>query len=176
MRALVRAARRTGDASLALSLASRVEGAAPSGAHDLVAWIARLVSPVRVAVTSRLPPRILYGAALALTIPLWIVLAAVYRPASRAGLAWVRRFLFYYPYLGYISRFPFWEVHTIVHDHLAAPVSHYLRHEQVEAWYRGAGAREVHLAWHNRNSWRGFGILPGSREAVGEAGPGGAHR
>jgi SAM-dependent methyltransferase len=139
------------------------------------AWIARFVSPARVAVTSRLPPRILYGASLALTIPLWIVLAAVYRPARRAGLAWVRRFLFYYPYLGYISGFPFWEVHTIVHDHLAAPVSHYLRREQVEAWYRGIDAREVVIAWHNKNSWRGFGILPGGREATGGAVPGGAH-
>jgi SAM-dependent methyltransferase len=139
------------------------------------AWIARVVSPLRVAVTSRLPPRILYGLSLLCAVPLWVVLVTLYRPARRPGLAWLRRVLFYYPYLAYISRFPFWEVHTIVHDHLAAPVSHYLRRDEVEAWYRGAGARDVVVAWHNRNSWRGFGVLPSGREAAGAAGTGGAH-
>ena len=123
-------------------------------------WIARFVSPLRRAVTSRLPSRVLWLLSMLLAVPLWIVLVTVYRAAARPGMAWLRPWLFYYPYLSYISRFPYREVHHIVHDHLAAPVAHYLTREQVRAWYAQTGcADEPVLAWHNRNSWRGFGRL-----------------
>lgn len=129
------------------------------------AWIAKVVSPLRIKVTSRLPPRLLHAFSYVVALPLWIALVAAYRPARRAGFAWMRRFLFSFPYLGYISGFPFREVHAIVHDHLAAPVAHYLRREVVEQWYRGIGTRDAVIRWHNRNSWSGYGLLP----AVGDA-------
>jgi len=137
------------------------------------AWIAKGVSPLRNLLTSRLPPRALYALSGLLAIPLWLGLAAVYRPARRPGLAWMRRFLFYYPYLAYISGFPFHEIHHIVHDHLAAPVAHYLRREVVEGWYRSVDARETIVTWHNRNSWGGYGRLPlaGDAEAASGAAP-----
>ena len=125
-------------------------------------WIARFVSPLRSAVTSRIPPRILYFVSMLLAVPLWVVLATFYRAAGHPAMAWLRRVLFYYPYLSYISKFPFHEVHHIVHDHLAAPVAHYLRREQVQTWYQGAGAKDLVLSWHNQNSWRGFGRMPDS--------------
>ena len=124
------------------------------------AWIANIVSPLRIALTSRLPPRALHVLSWMLAVPLWLALVTLYRPARRPGLAWMRRFLFYYPYLSYISGFPFREIHHIVHDHLAAPVAHYLRREVVEEWYRSAGARDAQITWHNRNSWRGYGLMP----------------
>jgi hypothetical protein len=82
----------------------------------------------------------------------------------------MRRCLFYSPYLCYISSFPFREIHHIVHDHLAAPVAHYLRRDEVERWYRGVGARDAAVAWHNRNSWRGFGLMPDAADS--QAAPG----
>jgi len=133
-------------------------------------WIANVVSPLRVKLTSRLPPRLLYALSFALALPLWLALAGFYRPARRDGLSWMRRFLFYYPYLGYISGFPFREIHHIVHDHLAAPVAHYLRRELVEQWYRSVGARDAMIAWHNRNSWRGYGLMPAVAEAEAAGG------
>ena len=123
-------------------------------------WIARIVSPVRGALTSRISPRLLYLVSFLLSLPLYAVLATIYRTAGKPSMAWLRRFLFYYPYLSYICKFPFREVHHIVHDHLAAPVAHYLRRAQVEAWYETVGAEDTVLSWHNENSWRGFGRMP----------------
>lgn len=123
------------------------------------AWIAWLVSPLRKALTSRMPPRLLYVLSFLTALPLWLALAALYRPARGERRAWLRGLLVYYPYLSYISNFPFREIHHIVHDHLAAPVAHYLRREEVEAWFRAAGVREPLIEWHNRNSWRGYGML-----------------
>jgi SAM-dependent methyltransferase len=137
------------------------------------AWVSRVVSPLRVALTSRLPPRVLYWLSMAVALPLWLALVTLYRPARRPGLAWLRRILFYYPYMSYISRFPFREIHHIVHDHLAAPIAHYLRREEVERWYREASAVDTVVAWHNRNSWRGYGIMRSDAGSDGgEAGPG----
>lgn len=124
-------------------------------------WIARIVSPLRNRVTSRIPSWLLYLISMVLALPLWLVLTTVYRAAGHSSMAWLRRYLFYYPYLSYICRFPYREVHHIVHDHLAAPVAHYLRREQVQAWYDAAGATESVVSWHNKNSWRGFGRMPG---------------
>ena len=134
------------------------------------AWIANIVSPLRVKLTSRMPPRLLYALSFAVALPLWLALAVAYRPARRDGLSWMRRFLFYYPYLGYISGFPFREIHHIVHDHLAAPVAHYLRREVVEQWYRNVGARDAMIVWHNRNSWRGYGLMPAVADAEAAGG------
>lgn len=123
-------------------------------------WIVRLVSPFREHVTSRLPPRVLHALSFLVALPLFTALAAVYRPARRStSLRW-RRLLPYEPYLGYISDFPFREIHHIVHDHLAAPIAHYLRRDEVEGWYRSVGARGAVVASHNSNSWRGYGLLP----------------
>ncbi|HYS04833.1 MAG TPA: methyltransferase domain-containing protein [Candidatus Dormibacteraeota bacterium] len=124
------------------------------------AWITNIVSPFRIGLTSRLPPRLLHALSFVVALPLWILLAAAYRPARSPRFAWTRRFLFYYPYLGYISVFPFREIHAIVHDHLTAPVAHYLRRDVVEQWYRSVGARDTVISWHNRNSWRGYGLMP----------------
>ena len=132
-------------------------------------WIARVVSPLRIAVTSRLPPRLLYTLAMLLTLPIYLALVTLYRPARRPSFAWMRRFLFYYPYLSYISSFPFREVHAIVHDHLGAPVAHYLKRETIEDWYRIAGARDVVIEWHNRNSWRAYGVIDPTAEITGVA-------
>ena len=133
------------------------------------AWIAHVVTPLRVGLTSRLPARVVHALSWTLALPLWLALVALYRPARRPGLSWMRRFLFYYPYLAYISAFPFREIHHIVHDHLVAPVAHYLPRERVEEWYRSVGARDAVVAWHNKNSWRGYGLLP----AAGGAGASG---
>lgn len=133
-------------------------------------WISHIVSPIRAGITSRLPPRVLHAVSFAVAVPLWLALYAAYRPARRPGLAWMRRLLPYDSYLAYISGFPFREIHHIVHDHLAAPTAHYLRREVVERWYRSIGARDVVIGWHNRNSWRGYGMLPAAADETGAQG------
>src|SRR5207247_5728113 len=58
------------------------------------AWVTRVVSPLRVALTSRLPPRLLHVLSFVMALPLWLALAGAYRPARDPRFAWMRRFLF----------------------------------------------------------------------------------
>ena len=123
-------------------------------------WIVHLVNPLRERVTSKLPMRWLYALSYLPTILLYLPLKLLYAPLRETSLA---RFLFYADYLGYISKFPFREIHNIVHDHLTAPVAFYIRREEFAAWFAEAGATKVEIHWHNRNSWRGFGMMNDER-------------
>lgn len=133
-------------------------------------WIARWVSPARAAVTSRLPPQVLYAFSMAAAAPLWLATRCLYRPARRDRLRWLRSWLIYYSYMSYIADFPFREIHHIVHDHLAAPVAHYLSRAEVAAWFNAVGASSAVIERHNENSWRGCGRMPESEARHGAFG------
>jgi SAM-dependent methyltransferase len=116
-------------------------------------WILNFVNPLRQRVTSKLPPGLLYRLSFLPATVLYLLLKMVYRPAGKTGFS---QYLFYASYLSYISRFPFREIHGIVHDHLNAPVAFYIRREEFNEWFRTVGAERIEIHWHNRNSWRGF--------------------
>ena len=116
-------------------------------------WIVNVVNPLREHVTSRLPPRLLYFISYLPTVILYAMLKLIYAPLGKTGL---KRFLFYADYLGYIARFPFREIHNIVHDHLTAPVAFYINREEFAGWFDENGTERPEIHWHNRNSWRGF--------------------
>jgi hypothetical protein len=82
----------------------------------------------------------------------------VYGPLNRNASSLARR-LFYNDYLNAISNFGWREQHTIVFDHLVAPTAFYISREEFEEWWRDIDARDVEIRWHNRNSWRGIGIV-----------------
>jgi SAM-dependent methyltransferase len=119
-------------------------------------WIVHLINPLRRHITSKLPPRVLYFVSYLPSLILYLALKLIYAPLRGTKLA---SRLFYADYLGYIARFPFREIHNIVHDHLTAPTAFYLRREEFAAWFDEARAADVVIAWHNRNSWRGFGCI-----------------
>ena len=123
-------------------------------------WIVNFVNPLRERITSRLPARVLYYLSYLPTALLYLPLKLVYAPL--ADTRWRRR-LFYEAYLGYIARFPFREIHNIVHDHLTAPVAFYLSRAEFAAWFAAVERAEIH--WHNRNSWRGFAFVNERAEA-----------
>jgi len=123
------------------------------------------INPLREHVTSKLPMRVLYFLSFAPSLVLYAALKLIYAPLRDTKLA---RHLFYADYLGYISRFPLREIHNIVHDHLTAPTAFYISREEFAEWFAAARARDVVIAWHNRNSWRGFGYI--GAEAKAEAG------
>jgi uncharacterized protein YbaR (Trm112 family) len=116
-------------------------------------WVVHLINPIRN-LTSRLPFPILYRLSYIPSAILFLVLKLVYAPLNGTALS---KRLFYGDYLSYISTFPFREIHNIVHDHLTAPIAHYIRREEIADWFREADAEGVEIAWHNRNSWRGVG-------------------
>jgi SAM-dependent methyltransferase len=121
-------------------------------------WITRFVNPVREKITSRMDR----GALLQLSkVPAACVYAAtklVYGPLNRNASSLARR-LFYNDYLNAISNFGWREQHTIVFDHLVAPTAFYISRDEFEKWWRDIDARDVEISWHNRNSWRGIGIV-----------------
>jgi SAM-dependent methyltransferase len=119
-------------------------------------WIVNFVNPLRERLTSKLPTRLLYWLSYLPSLVLYAVLKLVYLPLGRTPL---KRLLFYADYLSYIARFPFREIHNIVHDHLTAPVAFYLSRAEFSEWFAEAQAERVEIHWHNRNSWRGFGYV-----------------
>ncbi len=120
-------------------------------------WIVHGITPIRERITSRMPFPLLNLVAGMLTVPLFLITRGLYGPTG-GRLLGLR--LPYGPYLSYIAPFPFREQHSIVFDHLVAPVAHYLRREEVSAWFADAGLADVHVEHHNANSWRAFGRVP----------------
>jgi SAM-dependent methyltransferase len=124
-------------------------------------WVVHLINPLRRNVTSKLPFRVLYYLSYAPALLLYLAAILVYRPLAGTRLG---RGLFYTDYITYISRFSLREIHNIVHDHLTAPIAHYISRPEFEHWFLDAEAERVEISWHNRNSWRGFGTIAGGAE------------
>lgn len=125
-------------------------------------WIVNFVNPLREHFTSKLPMRALYYLSYLPTLALWLPLKLIYLPLANTSL---KRFLFYADYLSYIAKFPFREIHNIVHDHLTAPVAFYIGRPEFEDWFRDAKTERTEIHWHNSNSWRGFATAKSKAEA-----------
>src|SRR6185503_3159914 len=82
----------------------------------------------------------------------------VYGPLNKRASSLAKR-LFYNDYLYAISNFGWREQHTIVFDHLVAPTALYISREDFQKWWHDIDARNVMISWHNKNSWRGFGMI-----------------
>jgi SAM-dependent methyltransferase len=121
-------------------------------------WITRFVNPVRVRVTSRIDQRALLQLSKIPAACMYLATKLVYGPLNRNGFG-VAKHLFYNDYLSSLAAFGWREQHTIVFDHLVAPTAFYIPREEFETWWRDIGASDVVIGWHNKNSWRGFGIL-----------------
>jgi SAM-dependent methyltransferase len=148
-----------------LSLVSHVK---PGG--RIAAWVygeegnfavTRILNPIRLAITSRLPLRALDAlswlpAALAYPFLKTVFRAIQRRPALRERLSGIP----YLEYACYLSELGLVPLHSIVFDHLAPEISYYLRQEDVEVWCRKARLEDRHVGWHKRYSWRVQGRRP----------------
>lgn len=124
------------------------------------AWIVHVVNPVR-RVTSRLPGDALYRLSQAIAWGAFIpAVKLVYGPLDRLAPSAARR-LPYGRYLSYVSRFTPRQLHGIVHDHLSAPVAHYLREEDLESFMAALPVEELVLRHHNGMSWLVTGRVRG---------------
>src|SRR5258706_5337197 len=111
-----------------------------------------VVNPVR-RVTSRLPGAALYRLSQALAWGALIPLVKiVYGPLDRLAPS-AARSLPYGRYLSYVSRFTPRQLHGIVHDHLSAPVAHYLTREDLLDIMTASPVEELVLRHHNGMSW-----------------------
>jgi SAM-dependent methyltransferase len=123
-------------------------------------WIVSFVNPVRRR-TSSMNRRALFQMSKLPAAAMYFATKLIYSPLNRSDSGKkLARHLFYNDYLNYISRFNWREQHSIVFDHLVAPTAFYISREEFEEWWREVGAQDVTIAWHNQNSWRGFGRIP----------------
>ena len=130
-------------------------------------WIIHGVNPLRMALTSRLPHRLVYHLSKVPAALLFAVGRSVYLPLSEGPLEAVGRHLFYQPYISHIAQFPYAEIHSIVHDHLTPPIAHYIPGDEFQGWFARLGLEDVSIGWHNQNSWRGSATVPPARAEAG---------
>ncbi|MBI1878576.1 MAG: class I SAM-dependent methyltransferase [Chloroflexi bacterium] len=130
-------------------------------------WITYLLNPIRYKLTSRLPHRILLVLSYIITAPIFFILKIVYKPvgASRR-LAGLRKHLFYFDYLYFLSDFGFHEQALIVFDHLVPTLAEYISHEEFAHWFEENGLQNVVITSRAGNSWRGFGVRPLEKAGV----------
>lgn len=135
-----------------VALANMVKATKPGGkvliwvyGRENNEWIIRFVDPLRKALLSRLPIRLLDHLSLGPTALLWLAL--------RAGLGRT-------DYMRLIRRFGFWHLHEIVFDQLLPRTACYWTRDEVERLMRGAGLDEVELHWVNQISWTAIGRKP----------------
>lgn len=131
-------------------------------------WIIYGVNPVRTALTSKLPHKTVYQLAKVPAAAILAVGRSVYQPLDKPALKSVHNKLFYHSYITHISKFPYREIHSIVHDHLIPPIAHYIERDEFESWFTALGLQNVRIGWHNENSWRGTAIV--TQEALQELG------
>ena len=125
--------------------------------------VARILTPIRETLTSRLPLKALHAlswipAAIAYPFLKTVFAALNRRPDLRRRVAAVP----YLEYLCYLSDFGLNQLHSIVFDHLAPSISFYLTRRDVEGWLTRTGLVQGAVYWHKRYSWR----LQGTRGQV----------
>ncbi|MBN1274292.1 MAG: hypothetical protein JXB26_18685 [Candidatus Aminicenantes bacterium] len=121
-------------------------------------FITFMVNPLRKYVTSRLPDKILVLFSLGLSAALHGLLLCLYRPVKKhKRLRHLRKRLFYYSYLSWLSGFDFRHTHAVVYDHLTAPIAHYISKEDFLSWFERMGCKDVIITHRHGNSWRGYG-------------------
>ncbi len=122
-------------------------------------WIEKIVSPIRIHITSKLPKIITRVVSFFVSLPLYAALKVVYGPVWRSPrLAALKRVLPYGEYLSAISGYSFAENFWNVFDHLVAPTASYHTRAEVAEWFAAAQLEQVEITQRNNNSWRGTGV------------------
>jgi hypothetical protein len=124
-------------------------------------WIVRWLNPIRLRVTSRLPRGVLVALSALLALPVFALSKGVYGPAEKHELlAPLRKRLFYFAYLSFMSRFSLREQQLQIFDHLSPALAEYISRSAFQRWFEQAGLKQVAISSRNGNSWRGFGVRP----------------
>jgi len=120
-------------------------------------WIVNVINPIRAHISSRLPHKLLLVLAFLLGVPVYFITRCIYKPVGRYDrLQRLRRFLFYFDYLYFLSQYGYTEQSTIIFDHLAPSLAEYVRREDFETWFHDMEG--VVISSRANNSWRGFGM------------------
>jgi SAM-dependent methyltransferase len=101
-------------------------------------WIVHLFNPLRHALFSRLPLRLVHRLSWPLTALLWCALRLGLPPGA---------------YYRLIRRFTFEHLQAIVFDHMIPRIARYYTRAEAEALLARAGLIDIHATWVNQNSW-----------------------
>jgi hypothetical protein len=110
--------------------------------RENMGWLTRYFDPIRNAVLSRLPLRVVYHLSLYAAAFLWLAL--------RLGLSRIE-------YYRLLRRFTFAHLRAIVFDQMIPRIAHYWRHEFVESMFHNAGLEDINLVHVNDMSWSAAG-------------------
>lgn len=117
-------------------------------------WIICFINPIRKFLTNHMPLKIIHIISFLLALFLFPILKLIYLPINKFNVFKpIRKILFYYPYLSYISKFDLVEINNIIFDHLVAPISHYLSKKEIEDMVN-IDSSKPNIERHNQNSWR----------------------
>lgn len=122
-------------------------------------FVRRVIDPIRLHLTSKMPLGLLYALSAPLASILFITAKLVVRPLNSAPA--LRRFMTLLPlndYIYSISGFNFYSVFNIVFDQLVAVRTCYISGGEIENWFRRAGLVDVNVSLRNKNGWRGTGV------------------
>jgi len=119
-------------------------------------WIARVLTPLRRLLFSRLPVALVHHLSLYPTALLWLGL--------RLGIGRIE-------YFRLLRRLTFGHLRSIVFDQMLPRIAHYWPRIEVERLMREAGLLDVKLAWVNEMSWSAVGRRPGDAGAGLTAAP-----
>jgi SAM-dependent methyltransferase len=108
-------------------------------------WIVRVLTPLRKALFSRLPIKLVHHLSLYPTLLLW--------PALRLGLDRIE-------YFRLLRRLSLRHLRSIVFDQMLPKIAHYWPRSTVEALMGEAGLGQIELAWVNEMSWSAVGVKP----------------
>jgi hypothetical protein len=109
-------------------------------------WIVRFADPLRKALFSRLPIRLVHHLSLYPTAVLWLLL--------RLGLSKLT-------YFQLLKTFTFRHIRSIVFDQMLPRVAHYWSRDTVQHMMAEANLQDIRLAWVNEISWAAIGSKAG---------------
>ena len=102
-------------------------------------WIVRIVDPIRIHVTSKLPPAMVHFLSYFCSVPLYCFVKIFRGPSE---------------YFRQLATFDFWHIHSIVFDQLIPDVAHYWTRAEVRSLVDGLDLAEVAVEPPpNRSGW-----------------------
>jgi SAM-dependent methyltransferase len=108
-------------------------------------WIVHLFNPLRYALFSRLPPRLVHAVSWPLTALLWCSLRLGFPPGA---------------YYRLVRGFSFDHLRAIVFDHMIPRIALYYTRAEAEELLARAGLTDIRVTWVNENSWSVVGHKP----------------
>ncbi len=102
-------------------------------------WIVKYVDPVRLSITSKLPPPVVHFLSYFCSIPLFLFVKIFRGPSG---------------YLKQLSTFDLWHIHSIVFDQLIPDVANYWKKDEVLALTEGLTLKDISvIAPPNNSGW-----------------------